>query len=307
MSAPPKFSIVVPVFNSRDSLRELFSGIREVFDRMNSTFEVIFVDDCSRDDSWEVVSTLKSAYPDVIKGIRLSKNFGQHNATFCGMTFARGELIITIDDDLQVPPGEIPRLIEVREQTGCDLVYGLYRRKKHSGIRNAGSKSLKSGAKALHDSPGEGSSFRLIQSDLVKQVLQHRQNFIFLDEIFHWYTDDIRFVEVTHLPRKYKQSGYSFGKLVKLLANLVLYYTMLPLKFLVYGGFLISLITFIIGLQFIIKKLAYNVPLGYTSLIVAVLFSTSIILFSLGVLGEYLSRIYQIHNRKPPYSIKKVI
>ena len=91
------------------------------------------------------------------------------------------------------------------------------------------------------------------------------------------------------------------------MANLVLYYTMLPLKFLVYGGFLISLITFIIGLQFIIKKMAYNVPLGYTSLIVAILFSTSIILFSIGVLGEYLSRIYQIQNRKPPYSIKKVI
>lgn len=307
MNVPPKYSVVVPVFNSQDSLRELFTGIHDVFEGMNATFEVIFVDDCSRDTSWEIVSALKSEYPDLIKGIRLSKNFGQHNATLCGLTFARGEFILTIDDDLQIDPVEIPKLIQTQSETDCDLVYGRYRNKKHSRIRNAGSQSLKSGSKALHDGPGEGSSFRLIKGELARQALLHQQNFIFLDEIFYWYTDDIRFVEVVHLPRKYKQSGYSFTKLLKLMANLVLYYTMLPLKFLVYGGFLISLITFIVGLQFIIKKMAYNVPLGYTSLIVAILFSTSIILFSIGVLGEYLSRIYQIQNRKPPYSIKKVI
>ena len=110
-----------------------------------------------------------------------------------------------------------------------------------------------------------------------------------------------------HLPRKYQQSGYSITKLFKLFANLVLYYTMVPLKLLVYGGFVISLITFFVGFYFILKKMIYNVPLGYTSLIVTILFSTSIILFSLGVLGEYLSRIYQVQNRKPPYSIKKVL
>ena len=174
-------------------------------------------------------------------------------------------------------------------------------------MRNIGSQSLKKSAKVFHNSPGEGSSFRLLTADLAKKILHHEQNFIFLDEVLLWYTDDISFVEVKHLPRKYQQSGYSFTKLIRLFTNLVLYYTMVPLKFLVYGGFIISLVTFFVGLSFIIKKLVFNVPLGYTSLIVTILFSTSIILFSLGVLGEYLSRIYQVQNRKPPYSIKKII
>jgi hypothetical protein len=122
-----------------------------------------------------------------------------------------------------------------------------------------------------------------------------------------WYTDNVGFAEVLHQPRKYDRSGYTLGKLVRLFANLVLYYTMLPLKVLVYGGLAISFVTFFYGLFFIFKKLVFDVPLGYTSLIVAILFSTSIILFSLGVLGEYLSRMYQIQNGKPPYSIKKVL
>jgi hypothetical protein len=147
----------------------------------------------------------------------------------------------------------------------------------------------------------------MLSGDLVQKILHHRQNFIFLDEVLLWYTDDIIFVEVAHLPRKYKQSGYTYAKLFKLFTNVVMYYTMVPLKILVYGGFMISLVTFFFGLHFIFKKMVYNVPLGYTSLIVAILFSTSIILFSLGVLGEYLSRIYQVQNRKPPYSIKRIL
>ena len=301
------YSVIVPVYNSEASLEELVAGIREVFGNLNKSFEIILVDDHSSDRSWEVIRAIKAMHPGLVRGIALSKNFGQHNATFCGMSFASGAFIITIDDDLQTPPAEIPRLIGAMEESGSDLVYGIYRRKSHSALRNAGSRSLKSTSKALHDGPGDGSSFRLIKASLVNKILHHQQHFLFLDEIFHWYTDEVSFAAVIHLQRKYKQSGYSFARLVKLFANLVLYYTMLPLKFLVYGGFFISLLTFIYGLFFIFKKIVYDVPLGYTSLIVAILFSTSIILFSLGVLGEYLSRIYQIQNRKPPFSVKKVI
>ena len=141
---------------------------------------------------------------------------------------------------------------------------------------------------------------------LAGKILPHQQNFLFLDEVLLWYTADIAFAPVVHLPAKYRKSSYSVADLFRLFANLVLYYTMVPLKVLVYGGFLVSFVTFFVGLWFIIKKMVYNVPLGYTSLIVTVLFSTSIILFSLGVLGEYLSRIYQVQNRKPPYSVRTV-
>ncbi|MCX6280071.1 MAG: glycosyltransferase family 2 protein [Bacteroidetes bacterium] len=301
------YSVIVPVYNSESSLVELFDGIMKVFNDLGNNFEVIFVDDNSRDNSWETLSSLKKEFPDYITAVSLSRNFGQHNATLCGFSFATGDYIITIDDDLQTPPSEIRKLIEGHNNTNHDLTYGVYRRKKHSVTRNIGSRSLKTSARVLRQSPGEGSSFRLISGDLIKKIGHHQQNFIFLDEVFHWYTDDIAFVEVDHQPRKYDKSGYSIGKLVKLVANLVMYYTMVPLKVLVYGGLIISLITFIYGLFFIIKKLVFNVPLGYTSLIVTILFSTSIILFSLGVLGEYLSRIYQLQNRKPPYSIRKAM
>jgi glycosyltransferase involved in cell wall biosynthesis len=307
MEIPMKYSVVVPVFNSELSLEELFEGLKVFFEEQNTPFEVIFVDDGSRDGSWEVIRKLKNIYPGNITAIKLGRNFGQHNATFCGLGFAKGDLVITIDDDLQTPAAEIHKLIDEYRRSGADLVYGFYGTKNHSRMRNLGSQSLKTSAKVFHNSPGEGSSFRLLTADLAGKILHHRQNFIFLDEVLLWYTDDISFVEVVHLPRKYKQSGYSYAKLFKLFANLVLYYTMVPLKILVYGGFIISLVTFVFGAHFILKKLIYNVPLGYTSLIVTVLFSTSIILFSLGVLGEYLSRIYQVQNRKPTFSIKKIL
>lgn len=307
MSEKPKYSIIVPVFNSEPSLGELYDGIREVFQKINSTFEVIFVDDRSKDGSWEVLKGLKKSDPDHVRAIKLSKNFGQHNATMCGFGFAQGEFLITIDDDLQIPPAEILKLIDSEKETDADLVYGIFKSKSHSKVRNAGSQSLKRSSKALHNAPGEGSSFRLIKKELVEKLLVYPHHFIYIDEILHWYTDEIVFAEVVHLPRKYKQSGYSMRKLVHLFANILMYYTVMPLKFLVWGGFTVSIISFVYGVFHIVKKFIYDVPLGYTSLIVVILFSTSIILFSLGIIGEYLRRIYQIQNRKPPWSIQKIL
>lgn len=304
---PVLFSVVVPVFNSARSLEELHSGLSETFSLSGKSWEVIYVDDGSRDESWDVIGALKAADPGHVTGVRLCKNFGQHNATLCGLGLSRGQSVITLDDDLQIPPQEIIKLIETQERSGADLVYGVFGKKHHSVVRNLGSRSLKTSAKIFHGSRGEGSSFRLIRSELVGKILHHRHNFIFLDEVLGWYTDAIDFVPVEHRPRKYSGSGYTTAKLIRLFADIVLYYTMVPLKILVYGGFSLSVITFVIGVYFIVKKILYNVPLGYTSLIVTILFSTSIILFSLGVLGEYLSRIYQVQNRKPPYSVKKIV
>jgi len=307
MNNIPKYSVVVPVFNSEQSLEELFLGIEAVFKKLKQSFQVVFVEDHGSDDSWEVLKKLKSAYGELITAIRLSKNFGQHNTTLCGFGFAKGDFIITIDDDLQTLPSEIPKLIQAEETEHADLVYGYFPRKSHSRVRNIGSSSLKKSSKVLHNAPGEGSSFRLVRKDLMEKILEHQQHFIYLDEILHWYTDDIAFVQVEHHPRKYNRSGYSVRKLVKLLGNILIQYTTLPLKFLVYGGLIGSLITFALVVYYLVLKFRFDVPLGYTSLIISILFSTSIILFSLGIIGEYLRRIYLVQNKKPPYSIKKVL
>jgi glycosyltransferase involved in cell wall biosynthesis len=301
-----EYSVVVPVFNSEASLQELFDRLTTVMDKTGKPFELIFVDDGSNDGSWEVISRIKQNNPDKLTAIRLAKNFGQHSATFCGFNFAKGEFIITIDDDLQCPPEEIPKLIRQMAETDAELVYGIFKNKKHSLYRNLGSKSVKSVSNMM-GKPKDGSSFRLISKNITQKIVQHHQNFVFIDEILFWYTDFISFTVVEHYPRKYKRSGYSGRKIWDLLANIMYYYTALPLKLMVYGGLTSSVIFFFFSLYFVWRKIIHNVPLGYTSLIVAVLFSTSLILLSLGVIGEYLSRIYMVQNKKPLYSVKKVL
>ncbi|MGE5318185.1 MAG: hypothetical protein ACM3ME_09320, partial [Chloroflexota bacterium] len=180
-------------------------------------------------------------------------------------------------------------------------------KKHHSMVRNLGSAALKGSSKRLFQTKGAGSSFRLMKSAIAKNLLNHQINFIYIDELFNWYTSNIAFVTVEHHKRPYQKSNYTNRSLFSIVSNLVIYYTSIPLQIMVYGGFISALMSFIIGLVFIYKKLFNDVPLGFTAMIVAVLFSTSIILLSLGVLGEYLSRIYNVQNRKPPYSIKTVL
>jgi polyisoprenyl-phosphate glycosyltransferase len=302
------FSVVVPVFNSERSLAELYEGIRDTLTGAGYGFEIIFVDDGSADGSWQVLRELKERDPDRVTAVRLSKNFGQHNATFCGFGFARGASVITIDDDLQIPPSEMLKLVSSAQSSENDIIYGVYgKNKKHAVLRNIGSQSLKQGSRLVHNGPGDGSSFRLIKTEIIKKILEHQRHFLFIDEILQWYTDLIGFVLVDHFPRKYEQSGYSYRSLIRMFGEIIIYYTTLPLKLLVYGGMTVSVITLFIGLYFILKKIFFNVPLGYTSLIVTILFSTSILLFSLGVIGEYLRRIYIIQNQKPSHSIRKIL
>ncbi len=302
-----EFSVVVPVHNSEDSLKELFIGIKSCFEKLDRTYEVVFVNDYSRDESWKVLEELHLAYPDKVRAISLSRNFGQHNAIFCGFTFVQGMQVITMDDDLQSPPEEIPKLIEAAEKYESDLVYGIPSKKNHSRSRRIGSKALHKSSHALYDGPGNGSSFRLISRRLVDQLLKHHHNFIYLDELLNWYTRSISFVDVEHRTRPYQKSGYSNRSLFRLFANIVLFYTNFPLRLIVYGGFLFSLVSFIIGIFFIYRKVVYEVPLGFTAQIVAIFFSTGLIMLSLGVIGEYLSRIYALQQKKPPFSIKKAL
>jgi polyisoprenyl-phosphate glycosyltransferase len=301
-----EYSVVVPVFNSEASLEELFSRLAAVMESLGKGFECIFVDDGSSDRSWEVLRSIKQGHPEKLTVIRLAKNFGQHSATFCGFNFAKGNYIITLDDDLQCPPEEIPKLIKSLDENDAELVYGIYEKQKHSFFRNIGSRYFKRLSHML-GRPKQGSSFRLISKNIIQKIIIHHQNFVFIDEILHWYTDFVALTVVEHHKRKYKRSGYSQRKLWSMVANIMFYYTTAPLKLMVYGGMLSSLFFFILSAIFALKKILFDVPLGYTSLIVAILFSTSLILLSLGIIGEYLSRIYMVQNKKPLYSVKKVL
>ncbi len=300
------YSIVVPVFNSEFTLRKLYDRTVEVFKQLDKTVEFVFVDDSSLDNSWEVLKSVKALNPKNVTIIRFNKNYGQQNATFCGMEHAKGSFIITMDDDLQQPPEEIPRLITKMEEENSDLVYGVYKKKQHSFLRNLGSNVVKKTGGKLLDRPDIVSSFRLVKHEIVKKIFPHTNNTIFVDELLWWYTDSLTYAWVDHQKRMGSKSGYTYGKLWRFLAELILYYTNFPLKFMVYGGLFSSILFLFITGYYLAAKLFFDVPLGYTSIIVGIMLSTSLILFSLGIIGEYISRLYQSQNKKPPYIIKEI-
>jgi len=301
------FSVVVPVHNSEETLEELFSRLSTVFNELGNTFEVIFVEDGGKDNSWNIIKKLKQEFPDLIIAAKLNKNFGQHNATMCGFTFAKGDKIITIDDDLQNPPEEIRKLLNKYQENNSDITYGIYSKKQHNFARNVMSRTVKKSSKVFMKGSGKGSSFRMIDHKIVKKILDHNISFIFIDEVLQWYTDNISFVEVEHKKRKHNTSGYDSRKLFNLAADLTYYYTNIPLKLMVYGGLIISVLSFALAIKYVVQKLFYDVPAGYTSVIVAILFSTGIIVFSLGVIGGYLSRIQLVQNKKPPFHIEELL
>lgn len=300
-------SVVIPVYNSGIILPELYSRLKAALENTGKSYELIFCEDCSADNSWEVLQQLKEQDPGIVTAIQLSKNYGQHNATLCGLSFAKAKLVITMDDDLQHPPEEINKLLDTYAEGDIDVVYGDFHKKEHSMARNAGSYSVKKASKHFRKGKGKGSSFRLINREIVDQILGHKQYFIFLDELILWYTNNIEFARVKHGKRPYNKSNYTRGKIWRLFSNLIFFYTSFPLKLMIYGGMTISFITFLLGIQFILRKIFLDLPLGYASVIVTILFSTSIIIFSLGIIGEYMSRMHQIQNKRPPFNIHKVL
>ncbi len=302
-----KLSVVVPVFNSDKTLHELFSRLKDVFEQIEQDFEVLFVDDFSSDRSWDVIRQLKEEHPSVVTGIRLATNTGQHNATLCGLFFSAGDMMITIDDDLQVPPEEIPKLIDHYQHTNADVVYGIYANKKHSSFRNLGSKIMEKIIQNYANSPGKGSSFKLIKGDIAHQITKLNHTNIFLDEIIGWFTDDIQYVEVEHIERKEGQSGYSTLKLIFTTTNILVNYTALPLRMMTYGGLFFALLFFCLGIYYIYNKIFYAVQLGFTSLIVTIFFATSLILLCLGIIGEYIRRLYLSYQNKPAFSVKELL
>lgn len=299
------YSVVVPVYNSQESLEELYVRIAKVFDFLQADHEVIFVNDCSKDKSWEVLEKLQTQYSQ-ITAIHLNKNFGQHNALMCGFQYAKGDFIITIDDDLQIPPEGIIKLVQEQQKSQAELVYGVYAQKKHNLFRNLGSNMVQMIFRYIFKTTGNITSFRLFSKNLCDSVRQHKQSFVFVDGLLHWHTQFISRVLVEHQERQFGSSGYSLKKLISLTSNLMFNFTTLPLRFLTYFGAFVAVVSFLFGAYFIARKVFYDVPLGFTAQIVTEFFSTSIVLLVIGVIGEYISRMYSLQNDKPQFSIKKI-
>jgi polyisoprenyl-phosphate glycosyltransferase len=302
-----QYSIIIPAFFAQNSIEKVTDAIKQFFSKNSFTYEIIIVDDASKDGTWEVLKKLKSAN-SAMKVIRLAKNFGQHSATLCGIRHSKGEFIVTIDDDLEVHPEEIIKLIAEQKQNNSDVVYGEYGKLNRSFFRSVITSIYKFFSKAEGRNKGKGSSFRLIKGDLARKIAESHFQFNFIDELILWYTDSVSFIRVAANEDYIRKGGYSFNNLFRITTNVIMFSSMQPLQLVTVIGFSLATINFLIGLFFILKKVVFRMQVhGYTSIIVSVLFSTGLIVLSIGIVAQYISKILKDVNKKPSYHIAEKI
>lgn len=303
------YSFIIPVYHGEKTIEPLFQAIHTSCKNNNLQFEVIFVWDCGPDNSWDVITDLKNKYPDFIKGIRLSRNFGQHNALICGFQNASGVFIVTMDEDLQHHPNDLILLIQKQKENDYDVVYGHYPIRQHNTFRNFTSKLLKKtleiGIPELHK---DYSAFRLIKRDIAMATLEMQNSYTFLDGYLSWITTNVGSAIVRHQERFAGNSSYTLKKLIKHTINIFVTFSNLPIKLVTLLSLLFFIFTTSYSIIIIFKKLLFNdlIP-GYTSIMVITGFGIGSILFGISVIGEYVHRINLKTTKRPNFIIKKIL
>jgi glycosyltransferase involved in cell wall biosynthesis len=305
---PVEISVVIPVYNSAAILPALHGRLQAVLAAMGKSFEVLYVDDGSQDTSWGVLRQLQDHDPRHVVAMQLMRNYGQHNALMCGFRQARGDYVFTMDDDLQHPPEELPKLLAAIDEADLDLVYGAYQQKQHGAMKNAASWVVNRFYRLVFQSPVTVTSFRVVRRQLLETILPYALNFTFVDGLLAWNTRRIGEVTVSHHPRAKGRSGYQFGKLLTLALNLFTNFSLLPLQFVSLCGFGAAIGGLLLGLYYFIQHATSNITVpGYASTIVSILVLGGLQLLGLGIMGEYVGRLHLNVNHKPQYSVRNVV
>lgn len=265
-------SVVIPVYHSARTLPELLPRLLRVLDATGLRYEIILVDDGSPDNSWQIMTNLQKANPACIVAIQLMRNYGQHNALMCGFRHSRGRYIVTMDDDLQNPPEEIPKLIDAIRTKGFDLLYGRSHAKQQDMWRNLGSWVVNAFYRVVFRSSIKVTSFRIIKRELLESIFSYSLNFTYVDGLLAWNTKRVGEVIVEHHPRSVGGSGYSFSKLLLLALNLVTNFSLLPLQLVSACGFLLAIVGLLTGVYYLTQYWLSNIAVpGYASMIIAIL------------------------------------
>lgn len=288
------FNIVVPVYNASQHIDKLLDELEQLFHEKK--FKLILVDDGSTDATHSRLLEILDNYSFITELVRLGKNTGQHSATLIGLQYVQGEFAVTIDDDLQHRPSEIKKLVEAYYQTGADLIYGIYENKKHSFYRNMGSWLLKRIVRFSNPKLVNITSFRLIKSEIIQPFKHSQQPIVFIDEYLINASLSTQFVTVQHNKRIDGKSTYSNQRLIRFALNIILFHSTIPLQFITKLGILMSVTFLGIGGYFIWQKIFEGAQIGFTSIIVAIFFSSGLILFALGIIGEYIRKIWIAQN-----------
>ena len=300
-------SVVIPVFRAGATLRELTKRINSVLVATKLKFEIVFVEDCGGDDSWPVICELACLHPN-ITGIKLSRNYGQHNATLCGVRQARFDVTLTLDDDLQHPPEEIPKVLDKLAE-GHGLVYGVPQKKTQNFLRSGLSWlirfaiALASRQKTVQDL----SAFRAFRTKVRNAFAEYRSPQVILDILIAWGTTRIETVTVEHHERTIGTSNYRFRDLVRVAVLMWTGYTTVPLRLASVIGF--SFVAFGVGVLVYIVWLyfAYGTVAGFPFLASTIAIFGGVQLFTLGIMGEYLARIFNRSLDQPAYVVDRVV
>jgi undecaprenyl-phosphate 4-deoxy-4-formamido-L-arabinose transferase len=295
-------SIVIPVYRSRGTLPKLHARLVEILQQLAAPFEIIFVEDCGGDGSWDVIKQL-AASDARVRGIKLSRNYGQHNALLCGIRAARHDVIVTMDDDLQHPPDQIGLLL-AEFGKGYDVVYGVAQVEQHGLLRDLASKVTKLALQSAigAENARNVSAFRVFRTKLRDAFKDFQNPFVSIDVLLSWATNAFGAVKVRHEPRRDGVSNYTVGKLINHAFNLLTGFSTAPLRLVSIVGFLFTLFGLAVLVRVLAVYLLYGSPVqGFVFLATIITTFSGVQLFTLGIFGEYLARIFGRTMDRPAY------
>jgi len=304
----PGISVVVPVYKSEAILPELVQRLSQSLPSLADQYELILVNDCSPDGSWKIICQLQRQYPWIC-GINLMRNYGQHNALLCGIRAARYDVIVTMDDDLQHPPEEIPKLLELLAG-GYDVVYGTPQQEQHGLGRDLASLATKMALRNVvgAEIASQVSAFRAFRKQVADVFRQYEGSFVSVDVLLTWGTNRFAATKVRHEARRQGTSGYTFRKLVTHSMNMMTGFSTVPLQFASIVGFLFTL--FGVGiLIYVVTRyfLSGDAVPGFPFLASIIAIFSGAQLFALGIIGEYLARMHFRMMDRPSYAIREVV
>lgn len=305
-----KISFVIPCYRSEKTIKSVIDEIDLIMKENVSRYdyEIVLINDCSPDNVWSIIISIVEDRNDV-KAISFAKNFGQHSALMAGYRVANGDIIITLDDDGQSPIDQTFLLIE-KIHEGFDVVYAKYREVKQSLWRRIGSKINNKMSEVLIGKPKGivGNSFYAMKNFIAKEMVRYKNSYPYIGGLVFRSTKLIANVEVEHRERLEGESGYTFVKLIKLWMNGFTAFSVAPLRFSSLVGVICAICGFIFGIVTIIRKLCMpNISAGWSSTVSILLFIGGLIMLMLGMIGEYIGRIYISINNSPQYVIKETI
>lgn len=301
-------SIIIPTYNGSKTLGKLVNNLIQVFKK--NKIEIIIINDYSKDNTDIICKNLNKKFPKIITYIKLSKNYGEHNAVMAGLKFSKGNLAIIMDDDNQNTAKEAFKLYNYSIKKNYDVVYTKYIEKKDSLLRIFMSKIANYSAKLLINKPSGVylSSFKAIKRNLINNIILYSGPFPYIDGLILSKTNSIGTCLVKHENRKYGKSNYSLSKLLKLYSNLIINFSTVPIHIFSLIGISLTIFSAILIIITIVEKITLpNVPLGYSMLITILLFFSGVQFLFLGLLGEYIGKILKNINKDDQYLVSKVI